>query len=394
MGGMIMVSNSKDKVDLLKKSEEVVKSLQLKNGGILATPKDAAYPYIYTRDSVIISKAMNRIGMADASEKFYYFMKKAVKIENYKEVFQRYTSSGLPSVTRKVQNDNEGLLLHGIYDTYLYNKKETFLENMWMTVEQIVGLIFSYSRSGLVKTNSSIHEFKKLEKGYDLWVNCACYRGLKDAVKIAEILNHKKESKEWDKKAEKIKKNIKKRLFNKKLKVYIKNRRFPDSPDISQLAPFYFDVVDDKKILRNTLTYLRKHIWDGEIGGFRRFRKFEVCDDWHWYTGGSGSWCVLTAMVARFYKKLNNKTGYNECVKWLRDVAFFSDGFLPEHIATKEEYDDWKVHEIEFNSRIINEMNKAEESVKNFKGKKMVCWANPLGWSHAEYILLRKGDLK
>ena len=72
-----MVSNSKKskkKVDLLKRSEEVVKSLQLKNGGILATPKDAAYPYIYTRDSVIISKALNRVGMVGASEKFYYFI--------------------------------------------------------------------------------------------------------------------------------------------------------------------------------------------------------------------------------------------------------------------------------------------------------------------------------
>lgn len=397
-----MVSNSKSsksksskgKIDVLKRSKEVVRSLQLGNGGILATPEDAAYPYVYTRDSVIISKALNRIGNVEASEKFYYFMRQAVKIDNYKEVFQRYTFSGLPSVTRKVQNDNEGLLLHGIYDTYMHNKKETFIENMWTTIDLVVGLIFSYSRTGLVKSDSSIHEYKKLERGYDLWVNCACYRGLKDAAKIAEILNHKEKFKKWDKKAEEIKRNIGRKLFDKKLKIYIKNKRFPNSPDISQLAPFYFNVVEDDTILRNTLNYLRKHIWDSEIGGFRRFRKFEVCDNWHWYTGGSGSWCALTAIAARLYKRVKNKTGYNECVKWLHDVCKFSDGYLPEHIATKFEYDDWKTHEIEFNFRIMNEMKKAEASVKDFRSKKMIYWANPLGWSHAEYILLRKGDYK
>jgi GH15 family glucan-1,4-alpha-glucosidase len=32
----------------------------------------------------------------------------------------------------------------------------------------------------------------------------------------------------------------------------------------------------------------------------------------------------------------------------------------------------------------------AEKNIKNFENKKMVYWATPLGWSHAEYILLEK----
>lgn len=377
-------------MDLLKKSISIITNLQLKNGGILASPKEGAYPYVYTRDAVIITKAFNRLKKYTNSEKFYYFMKKYSKLGNYKEIFQRYNSNGLPSVTRVNQNDNEGLLLHGIYDTYRFNKKETFIENMWPLIKQTVGLIFSYSKNGLVRTLRSVHEFEKLEKGYDIWCNCACYRGLNDASKIAKILGHEKEARLWKDKSEKIKKEITKRMFSNKLGVFIKNTNYRNSPDISQLAPFYFDLTNDKKILRTTLAYLKKHLWEEDIGGFRRFRKFEVCNDWHWYSGGSGSWCVFTLMAARFYRKLGLNKEYKECMLWIKGIANRSNNLLPEHIATKEEYDEWKSKEIEFNNRIINEMKKAEKSIKKINNKKMVYWANPLGWSHAEYILLKK----
>jgi GH15 family glucan-1,4-alpha-glucosidase len=377
-------------MDLYKKSIEVLKSLQLKNGGILATPKNGGYPYVYTRDAVIVTKAFNRAGLVENSEKYYYFMRKFSKIEDYREVFQRYNVNGLPAVTRVHQNDNEGLLLHGIYDTYLHNKKETFVENMWNLIEQTVDLIFRYSRFGLVKTERSIHEHDVLERGYEIWCNCACYRGLKDASKMAALLNHPHRARKWDRKAEKIKKNILKKMSNQKLGVFVKNRKFPNAPDIAQLSPFYFEVVDDKKILKRTLKHLRKHIWDDETGGYRRFRKFEIVDDWHWYTGGSGSWCSLTLMAARFYKDLGDKKRYRECINWINRVARASKGFLPEHVATVNEYEDWKRHEIEFNSRIINEMKKVEKSTHKLNGRRMVYWANPLGWSHAEYVLLKK----
>ena len=168
-----------------------------------------------------------------------------------------------------------------------------------------------------------------------------------------------------------------------------KNKKYPNMPDISQLAPFYFHITDDKRTLKKTLDYLKKHIWDEEVGGFRRFRKFEVCDNWHWYTGGSGSWCALTIMAVRFYKEIKEKKSYKQCLDWIKDISKLSNNLLPEHIATKEEYNDWKANEIEINSIILNETKKAENNIKKYKGKKIILWANPLGWSHAEYILLK-----
>ncbi len=375
---------------LFNKSVSVLKSLVLKNGGITATPNEGGYPFVYTRDGVINSKALNRVGLVKESERFYYFMKKFSKIADYGEVFQRYNMNGLPSVTRKNQNDNEGLLLHGIYDTYKFNKNKSFLQEMWPVVRDVVKLIKKYSkRGGLVKTERSIHEFYRLERGYELWANCACCRGVKDASEVAKILGYDKEHKEWYSLYEKLHKNILKKLFDKKQGVFIKNPRYRKAPDIAQLAPFYFEITDDKKLLRQTLKHIEEHLINKEIGGVRRFRRFEICKDWHWYTGGSGSWLQFTIWMAQFYKKLGNKKKYNEYLKWVRDIAKINNNKLPEHVATKEEYDLWKDHEIEFNTRIINAMKRTEKSIKEFKNEKIVFWANPLGWSHAEYIMLK-----
>jgi GH15 family glucan-1,4-alpha-glucosidase len=375
---------------LLDSSIKQIKSMQLPNGGILATKSKGGYPYVYTRDAVFVAKALNVIGETKRAEKYFYFMEKHANVKNYKEIFQRYTDDGHPSVTRKNENDNEGLLLHGIYFTYLHNKKTKFLEDMWQLVEDVVALIFKYSKSGLLKTDESIHEFRRLEKGYEIWANCAGWRGLKDAAEIAKILNHKKQSIKWNKKADELEKNIKKKLWNKKTNLYVKNKKYPNAPDMSQLAPFYFGLDTDRTRLRNTMKYLRKNLWEEELGGFRRFRKFEICDDWHWYTGGSGSWIVLTCWAARFYQELNDKNKYKESLNWITTVGKKSNGLLPEHIALKKEYEEWKKNEIEFNERILNEMKLTEKNMKKFGEKDVVYWANPLAWAHAEYILLKK----
>jgi len=378
-------------MNLMKKSIKIIKDSQLENGGLLAGPKKSAYPYVYPRDAAMMTKALNRTGNVKNSIKFYYFMNKFAKIKYYGEVFHRYNINGWPCVTSKDQNDNESLVLQGIYDTYLHYKKEAFLEEMWPLVDSIVGLLKNYTKNGLVQTKRSIHEFFRLEHGSDIWVNCSAWKGYKDAAEVAKILGHKEHSKEWNKLSDELLKNIKKKMFNKKQGIYMKNLRNPDIPDISQLAPFYFRMIKDKKILKKTMDHVKKYLWHKEVGGFRRFRKFELVEDWHWYTGGSGSWTVFTAWGARFYKELGNKKLEKECENWIKKVASRTSGLLPEHIATRVEYEEWKNHEIEFNQRLINGTKEAEKIAEKFKGKDkdLIYWATPLGWAHAEYILLK-----
>ncbi len=381
-------------MDLLKKSIKILEELQLKNGGIIATPLNGAYPYIYVRDAVIITKAFNRVNLGERSKNFYRFINKFSNLEHHKEIFHRYHQSGLPSVSRKHQHDNTGLVLHGIYDTYLHTNDREFLEEMWPLVEKCCNIVFRFVKKNLIETETSIHELYRLERGYELWTNCACTRGLYDASEIARILKKKKESLLWKEKARKIHHNIKKKMFNKKTGLYMKNLRFPEVTDISQMAPIYFNLEDSKKILKNTLNHIETKLFYSEIGGFRRFRKFEVTKDWHWYTGGSGGWIIFTAWMGRFQKKLGNTKKYKLYSNWIEKIAKKTNGYLPEHVSVKEEYNLWKENEVEFNSRILKGMNKSEKFYKsNSKknhGENLIMWAFPLGWSHAEYILLKK----
>lgn len=380
-------------MNLLKKSTEVIKSLQLRNGAILATPVSGPYPYVYPRDAVIMTKALNRVGLSKDSERFYRFVKDLCRVEHYGEVFHRYNSNGLPAVTRNHQHDNTSLLIHGIYDTYLHGGRKEFLVEMWPIVEISVRHILSFWSEGLVETDSSIHENDVLESGFDIWANSAACRALYDAVEIGKILKCYDAKKGWEEKADILKSNIKKKFFDSSKGVYRKNLRHKDILDISQLAPFYFGIENSNKILRKTLSILREGLWDSTLKGFRRFRRLEVVKDWHWYTGGSGTWLALTLVAARFYKKINHKRRLQECMEFVDFVAKRNSGLLPEHIAIKEEYDLWRDKEIEFNSRIVSGMKQVEKNYRilNKKYKEnIVYWALPLGWAHAEYVLLMK----
>ncbi len=376
-------------MDLLKKSVSVLKSLQLKNGAILSTPMEQAYPYVYPRDAVIITKGLNKAGLYKNSERFYHFLKRNSRIDIHKEIFQRYNSEGLPCVTRKHEHDNTGLVLHGIYDTYLHGKNISFLENMWPFVNKCMEFLLLLSRNHLIKTKRSIHEFYRLEHGFEIWANCASCRGLYDAALTAKALGQMKECTKWLTAARRLEKNIRKSMFNKTLGIFVKNTRYPNLPDISQLSPFYFDLVDSKIILRKTMDYLRKTIWHESLGGFKRFRKFEVCKDWHWYTGGSGSWSFAAIWAARFYKILKDKNGYEDCISWINKTASRTNGLFPEHVSLREDYEEWKKYEIEFNDRIVHGMKDAELLAEKFN-EKIIYWATPLGWPHAEYVMLMK----
>ncbi len=375
-------------MNLLDKSKTILQQLQLQNGGILATPANGAYPYVYARDGVIITKALNKIGEHKRAEKFYYFLNRYSRIEKFKEILHRYHAKGWPCVSDKHEHDGTALIVHGIHDTYKHGENLAFLETMWPFVQDCMNFVMQKSKTGLIKTERSIHEFYRLENGYEIWTNSAACRAVYDASEIAEILENKKQAKKWKQKAEQIKNKIQTKMFNKKLGVFMKNIKYPKSPDVSQLAPFYFNIIDSNKILRKTMEYLRKNIWYDEIGGFRRFRKFEICKDWHWYTGGSGSWIVFTLWGARFYKQLGEKKKAKECIDWTEKIGKKLNGLLPEHIALREEYDLWKENEIEFNSRILNEMNKSKKLAIQMKNH-VIPWATPLGWAHAEYVLIK-----
>ena len=144
------------------------------------------------------------------------------------------------------------------------------------------------------------------------------------------------------------------------------------------------------------MKYLKENLWVTDFKGFRRFKKQLNVKDWHWYTGGSGVWIAFTLWGARFYNKLGDRKNEQECLTLIEKISARTNGLLPEHVAMRDEYDQWKNNEIEFNDRIFNGMKETEKlniRIKQKFSEDVVYWALPLGWSHAEYLLYKSEKL-
>jgi GH15 family glucan-1,4-alpha-glucosidase len=380
---------------LLEKSLVVIAALQEEDGGIMATPRDDAYPYVYPRDAVIMTIAMNALGEYGRSKKFYRFLNGVRRPHG--EFYQRY-NGGMPYVSNEHELDVTPLVLNGIYDTYRKSGDGAFLEEMWGMVKECASFTDSAIDvdAGLVYTINSIHENRKLEEGFEIWANSAAVRGLLDASRMAGALGHDDLKDAWASSSRRLLARIVERLYDKEQGTFIKVMRRSGekvtAPDMTQLAPYYFGVYRDDAALEGTLERLRGALWNKDIGGFNRFRDFEIVDDWHWYTGGNAAaWPFFTLWAARSYRNLGIREGEDDCLAFL-DSVLTDDLFIPEKVAPLDRYEEWKANEVKFGDRTLNGIRKIESNVHKISSPGYVCWACPLGWAHAEYILLEMGE--
>ena len=380
---------------LLDKSLAVILALQEEDGGILATPLDDVYPYVYPRDAAVMTMAMNALGEYERSKKFYRFLNRVRRPQG--EFYQRY-NGGMPYVSNEHELDVTPLVLSGIYHTYGKSGDGPFLEEMWGLVQECAAFIQTAidEHVGLVYTTNSIHENRKLEEGFEIWVNSAAVKGLLDASRIADALGREDLREAWESSSRRLFAKVVEALYDEEEGTFVKVMRRSGekvaAPDMSQLAPYYFGVYRDDAALERTLERLRGALWNKSIGGFNRFRDFEVVDDWHWYTGGtSAAWPFFTLWAARYYKDLGIREGEDSCLAFL-DSVVTEDLLIPEKVAPVEGYGEWKANELKFAHRTMNGVRKIESNAHRIKAPGHVCWACPLGWAHAEYILFEMGE--
>jgi GH15 family glucan-1,4-alpha-glucosidase len=375
---------------LLEKSLSVIEALQQEDGGILATPLDDAYPYVYPRDGVVMTRAMNALGEHARSKRFYAFLKGVRRPQG--EFYQRY-NKGLPYVSNEHELDVTPLVLSGIHDTFGSSGDRSFLEEMWGVVQECASFTEASidGEVGLVYTYNSIHENRKLEEGFEIWANSAAVKGLLDASRIAGALGHEGLRESWEGSARRLLARVVERLYDREEETFVKVMRRSGeritTPDMSQLAPYYFGVYHDDVALAKTLESLKGSLWDKNVGGFNRFRDFEVVDDWHWYTGGTAaSWPFFSLWAARLYRDIGIREEQDACLAFL-DSVITEDLFIPEKVAPLEGFREWEGNELKFAQRTINGVRKIEDNVHKIAAPGYVCWGCPLGWAHAEYIL-------
>lgn len=380
---------------LLEKSLAVISDLQEEDGGILATPLDDVYPYVYPRDAAVMTVAMNTFGEYERSKKFYRFLKGVRRPRG--EFYQRYNAR-MPYVSNENELDVTPLVLKGIYDTYSKSSDRAFAEEMWGLVKECASFVEKAIDVdvGLVYTVNSIHENRKLEEGFEIWTNSAAVKGLLDASRMAAALGHEDLRDAWEDSSRRLLARVVEMLYDKEKGAFIKVMRRSGekvaAPDMSQLAPYYFGVYRDDAALERTLECLKTALWDKSIGGFNRFKDFEIVDDWHWYTGGTGAaWPFFTLWAARAYRDLGIREGEDSCLAFL-DSIVTDDLFIPEKVAPIDGYQEWKANELKFAHRTMNGVRKIENNVHKIKAQGYACWACPLGWAHAEYILLENEE--
>lgn len=375
--------------DFVKGSLRVLKHMQLKNGAIIATLRNDAYPFVYPRDASIITKAFNKYKESGRSKKFYRFIKPIIM--KRQDVFQRYSAKGLPLMSKKHEHDNDGLLIDGIHDTFQHSDDTKFLHEMWPLVELLVTRIKRHidDRVGLLHTERSIHEFADLENGFEIWANSTACKGLFSASDIAKDLGKDNLARKWQLEANTLRKHMIRKLFDSKNKIFVKvlkdNGKKILSPDITQLTPFYFGIVKSDEILQRMLKWLTKNLWYDKLGGFLRYKKFDAVKDWHWYTGGFGPFPQFTLWVASLQHDLNDINSCSIYAQWVEKI-FTKKSYLPEHISIESEYKEWAKNEYEFSERILLGMKRSNNLKKETRGVRY--WATPLGWANAEYLLL------
>ncbi|MGH9763996.1 MAG: glycoside hydrolase family 15 protein, partial [Blastocatellia bacterium] len=280
-----------------------------------------------------------------------------------------------------VQIDETGAILWGIHEHYSFTESRDFLSGIWESIERGAAYLCGSidGETGLPMPSVELWEENTCESVYSA---ASVAGGLEAAAKCADLLAHNANSQEWNRVADRIRRAIPEKLWNKKRKAFSRSIKrvvseetfakhlrdkssgfYIDAPENSLYPIFYqaedttidssllglvfpFHVLDarDDKMRRSALA-ARKHLWWKKTGGLFRYEG-DV------YVGGN-PWILTTLWLAIYHIEAGEPSRAVELIKWAADHATES-GLLTEQVDKKT-------------------------------GKPL--WAIPLGWSHAMFVI-------
>lgn len=351
-----------------------------KTGAILASAeidenfaRCGRYGYCWPRDGVFIVKAFNICGMNDLAEKFFTVWAKNTQLSNGAWQ-QRYFLDGKLAPSWGIQIDEIASLIYGIKEHYEYNKKYSFLEEMWPSVKKALEYLANNidEETGLPCASYDLWEERLGEHTYSA---ASVFAALKAGAYIANELQIVEPFAElWNEKAEKIKKAIEERLWNKEEKRFfrsiktrldwwncgtaeIKLNEFGDKLEVAEVdttvdisllgltIPFNtFDVKDEK--IKKLVRDIEERLDGFPSGGYGRY-------EYDSYIGGN-PWVISTLWLSLYYIEVGDIEKGKELFIWAVKHAT-NLGFLPEQ-------------------------------VDKFSGEP--AWVMQLAWSHAMFIIV------
>lgn len=367
------------------KSIEVLKSVQLVNGGCLATPKGERYPYIYPRDHAFILLGFLSAGISKSVEKGLRFV---FNSQLDSGAFpQRIAQNGHDASYKPIQIDGTGLVLFALSEYIDQNNHLNFAKEEWDKIKRAVKYIICSidENRQLVYTPNSIHEFPPTEAGLEIWANCVCCAALQRMYELSVKIDRVRG--DWQEYAVDIREGILKNMWNSRTGSFVKTIRIKESSsvlvdtDASAYAVAEFNILpdtDDRVI--STVSDIERDLWDRDLGGICRYPKYEGRNN-----GGWGPWPHFTLMIARHHIRLKNKKKADKYLDWVMKIAY--KDMLPEHISTVQEFEEYVSDFSEAGLLRKDRLIMIENARKSSMFKKGIAYiTTPLAWPHAEFI--------
>lgn len=370
---------------IYKKSIDVLKSVQLENGGCLATPRGERYPYVYPRDHCIVVLGFLSAGLNQRAKKALRFV---LGCQQKSGAFpQRIDTKGNDASYKPIQVDGTGMVLYALSEYVNKTNDLKFAEKNWNNVRGAAGYIINniYEDKQLVYTPNSVHEFPPTEQGLEIWANCVCCAALKRMYELSAKLGHNHN--EWEEHAARVEEGILKYMWNSRIGTFVKNIRIKESSsvlvdtDASEYAIAEFGILGNKdKRVKSTVGDIERDLWNRQLGGICRYPKYEGRNN-----GGWGAWPHFTLMLCRHFINIKNKRKADKYLNWVLKISY--KNMLPEHVSTVKEFEEYVNDFKESGLLRKDRLLMIENARKNPMFRKGIAYITlPLAWPHAEFI--------
>ena len=370
---------------LYRNSVKILRKVQTKSGGCLATPKGERYPYVYPRDNAVCILGFVSAGMFREARKSLNFI---LKTQLPSGAFpQRVDTDGKDASYKPIQIDGTALNIYAMSAYVRETKDIAFARENWEIVESAVEYIIKniYPEKDLVFTPNSVHEFPPMEEGLEIWTNAACLTALEKAYELSTTL--KMERPRWFESANLVRSGIKNYMWNSNLKSFIKTIRLKESSsvetdaDTSCLALCDLGIFPDSDHrITSTIKRIESCLWNRDLGGLCRYPKFQGRNN-----GGWGPWPHFTLILARHYIRLRDRKKADKLMDWILRTAWNNE--LPEHISTVKEFEEYVMDFEDAGILRKDRLIMIENTRKHPMFSKGVAYITlPLAWPHAEFI--------
>ncbi|MEM0360388.1 MAG: hypothetical protein QXK06_03600 [Candidatus Diapherotrites archaeon] len=374
---------------LYKASVNQLLKAQLENGAIIPTTSEKSYLNVYPRDLAFCALALVKAERFDEAKKALEF---AFKYQDRKtgSFPQRWDEAGNNTGYKPVQPDAAALVLYAFAEYVLDKNNTDFAEMNWDRIEKTVDFLNSkiVSEKDLVFAPSSIHEFPPMEQGYEIWANATCCAAFKNLSRVAEKIrvDYAPLSKE-----NVLKDAILQYMWNSRKQCFVKAIRIGESssvmlwPDASPLALSFFDVfpTNDKK-MASTVKLIEEKLWHKSFGGISKFGFVEGIEK-----GGFGASPFFTLLLSDYFIKTGDREKAEKFLGWV--ISIGQSGSLPEHIATKEDFEAFASDFSDaglLNRNTMKQINAARESQEFKQGVARI--TEPFSMAHAAFIIVWK----